>query len=93
MVTGSKPASRGVLVAQAAAGHGQLEHLDDLGPERAGELPVAADGGLAGDAALFVGGGAEWQVGGLVEQSMVGLHTVAGGQDVGQVGAHVPVDP
>jgi hypothetical protein len=82
----------GVGVAQAGAGHGQLEDLGDLGAKGAGEGRGSAEGGLAGDSALLVGG-AERQVGGLVEEAMVGLDAVAGGQDVGEVGAHAPVDP
>ena len=54
----------GVGVAQAGSGHGQLEDLDHLGAEGAGEGRGAAEGGLAGDPALLVGGGAERQVGG-----------------------------
>ena len=51
-----KAAFGGVGVAQAGAGHGQLEHLDHLGAQRPSELPSPADGGLAGDPALLVGG-------------------------------------
>jgi hypothetical protein len=83
----------GVGVAKAGAGHGQLEHLDHLGPEGAGEAPVPAHGGLAGDPTLLVGSGAQRQVGGRLEQPMPGLHTVPGGQHIRQVGPHVPVDP
>jgi hypothetical protein len=83
----------GVRVAQAGAGHRQLEHLDHLGPQGAGKGPVAADGGLAGDAALLVGGSPQRQIGGRLQQAVPGLHAVPGGQDVGEVGAHVAVDP
>jgi hypothetical protein len=39
-----------------------VEDLDDLGAEAARVLVVAADRVLAGDAALLVRGGAQWQV-------------------------------
>jgi hypothetical protein len=77
-----EPGRLGFLVAEAGTGHGQLEHLDHLGAQRAGELSIPADGGLAGDPALLVGGRAQRQVGGLVEQPVPGLDTVPGGQDV-----------
>ena len=54
-----KPSCGGFGVAEAGAGHGQLEHLDDLGAEEAGEAGVAADGGLTGDATLLVSGRAK----------------------------------
>ena len=79
------------MVAQAGAGGGVVEDLDDLGAEAAGELAGAAEGVLPGDAALLVGGGAERQVG-LAEQPVVGDDAVPGGADVGQAGAHFPVD-
>jgi hypothetical protein len=37
--------------------------------------------------------GPKGQVGGSVQQPVPGLDAVAGGQDVGEVGAHVPVNP
>ena len=46
------------VVAESGAGGDEVEDLDDLGAEAAGESGVAAEGVLAGDAALFVGGGA-----------------------------------
>ena len=46
----------GFVVAQAGTGGGVVEDLDDLGAEAAGELAVAAQGVLAGDTALLVGG-------------------------------------
>jgi hypothetical protein len=54
---------------------------------------VGRHGVLTGNAALLVGGGPKWQVRGRIQQPMVGLHTVAGGQYVSHVGAHAPVDP
>src|SRR5215217_7364444 len=75
------PGRLGFLVAQAGAGHGESEHLDHLRAERPGEGPVAADGGLAGDPTLLVSGGAQRQIGGLLEEAMPGLHAVPGGQD------------
>src|SRR6476659_6240540 len=71
----------GFVVAQAGAGGGLVEDLDDLGAEAAGELPVAAEGVLPGDPALLVGGGAERQVR-LAEEPVVGDHAVPGGEDV-----------
>ena len=88
---GSKPARRGFAVAQAGAGGDEVEHLDDLRAEAAGELAGAAEGVLAGDPALLVRGGSEREVAG-AEQSVVGDHAVTGGEDVGEVGAHLPVD-
>ncbi len=79
------------MVAQPGAGGGLVEDLDDLGAEAAGELPAAAERVLAGDPALLVGGGAERQVG-VAEQPVVGDDAVAGGEHVGQAGAHLPVD-
>jgi hypothetical protein len=49
----------GFVVAEAGAGHGQLEDLDHLGAQRPGKLRAAANRGLAGDAALLVSGGAQ----------------------------------
>lgn len=46
---------------------------------------------LGGDAALLVRGGPEWEVG-VAEQAVVGDGAVAGGEHVGQVGAHEAVD-
>ena len=54
----------GLVVAQTGAGDDEVEDLDDLGAEAAGELAVPAEGVLPGDPALLVGGGAERQVGG-----------------------------
>ncbi len=79
------------MVAQAGAGGGLVEDLDDLGAEAAGELPVPAEGVLPGDPALLVGGGAQRQVG-LAEQPVVGDDAVPGGEHVRQAGAHLPVD-
>jgi hypothetical protein len=50
-------------IAQAGRGDDPVEDAHDLGAERPGELPVPAGGGLAGDAALLVGGGAKRQPG------------------------------
>jgi hypothetical protein len=50
------------VVAEPGAGGDQVEHSHDLGAEAAGELPVAAERVLSGDAALLVGGGAQRQV-------------------------------
>ena len=52
---------------------------------------LAAERVLACDAALLVRGGAERQVG-LAEEAVVGDDAVAGGEDVGKVGAHLAVD-
>src|SRR6185312_1873637 len=79
------------VVAQAGAGGGVVEDLDDLGAEAAAVLAGAAEGVLAGDAALLVGGGAERQVG-LAEQPVVGDDAVPGGEDVGKVRPHAAVD-
>ena len=54
----------GFWVAQAGAGGDEVEDLDDLGAEAAGELAGAAEGVLAGDPALLVGGGSEREVAG-----------------------------
>ena len=78
------------MVAQARAGGGLVENLHDLGAEAAGELPVPAERVLARDPALLVRGGAEREVG-LAEQPVVGDDAVAGGEDVGQAGPHLPV--
>ena len=78
-------------VAQAGAGGDEVEDLDDLGAEAAGELAGAAEGVLAGDPALLVGGRSEREVAG-AEEAVVGDHAVAGREDVGEVGAHLPVD-
>ena len=86
-----EPGRGGLVVAQAGAGGGLVEDLDDLGAEAAGELPVPAQRVLAGDPALLVRGGAERQVG-LAEQPVVGDDAVTGGEDVRQVGPHPPVD-
>ena len=53
----------GFVVAQAGAGGDEVEHLDDLGAEAAGELAGAAEGVLAGDPSLLVRGGPEREVG------------------------------
>lgn len=66
---------------QAGAGGDEVEDLDDLGADRAGEARVAADRVLARDAALLVGGGAQRQVGD-AEQPVVGHDAVAGSPDV-----------
>jgi hypothetical protein len=47
------------VIAQAGARRDEVEDLDDLGAEAAGELAGAAEGVLAGDTALRVGGGTE----------------------------------
>ena len=82
---------RGFCVAQAGARGDEVEHLDDLGAEAAGELAGTAEGVLAGDSALLVGGRSEREVA-APEESVVGDHAVTGGEHVGQVGAHVAVD-
>ena len=79
------------MFAEAGAGGDEVEHLDDLGAEAAGELAGAAEGVLAGDPALLVGGCSEREVA-VPEESVVGDHAVTGGEDVGEVGAHLPVD-
>ena len=56
-------AAAGLVVPQPGAGHGVVEDLDDLGAEAAGERSVAAEGVLPCHPALFVGGGAEGEVG------------------------------
>ena len=71
MVTGSKPAAAASGVAQAGAGGDEVEHLDDLVAEAACELAGAAEGVLAGDPALLVGGGAEREVAGSEESVVV----------------------
>src|SRR5712691_9918837 len=60
----------GFVVAQAGAGGGLIEDLDDLGTQAALELAVAAEGVLPGDAALLVRGGAEREVS-LAEEPVV----------------------
>ena len=90
-MSGSKSSGFGFVVAQAGAGDDEVEDLDDLGAEAAGELALVAEGVLGGDASLFVGGGAERQVGG-AEQLVVGDDAVTGGVDVREVGAHPAVD-
>ena len=76
---------------RSGAGGDEVEYFDDLVAQAACEAGSAAEGVLAGDAALFVGGGAQRQLG-QPEQAVVGVHAVAGGEDVGQVGAHGFVD-
>ena len=90
-MTGSNPAARGFVVANAGACGDEVEHLDDLRAEAAGELPGAAERVLARDPALLVRGRPERQVAG-AEQSVVRDDAVAGREHVGQVGAHLPVD-
>lgn len=51
---------------------------------------MAADGVLAGDTPLLVGRGAERQVAMRAGDPLPGLHAVAGGIDVRQVGLHAP---
>ena len=79
------------MVAQPGAGGDEVEDLDDLGAEAAGELAAAAERVLAGDPALLVGGGAERQVG-LAEQPVVGDDAVAGGETSGRPVRIGPVD-
>ena len=86
-----EPGGGRLVVAQAGASGDQVEHLDDLGAETAGEPSVATECVLTGDTSLLVGGGPEWQVGD-AELSVVGDHAVARGEDVGQVRTHVLVD-
>ena len=79
------------MVAEAGACGDEVEHFDDLGAEAAGEFAGSAEGVLAGNPPLFVGGGAERQVRG-PEESVVGGDAVAGGEHVGKVGAHLAID-
>ncbi len=79
------------MVAQAGAGDGLVEDLDDLGAEAAGEHPLPAGRVLPGDPALLVRGGAEGEVG-LAEQPVEGDGAVPGGVDAGQAGPHRAVD-
>ena len=58
-----EPGGERLVVAQAGAGRDHVEDLDDLGPEAAGELPVATEGVLAGNPPLLVGRGPEREVG------------------------------
>ena len=90
-MSGSKPAARGFVVAQAGAGGDEVEDFDDLGAEAAGELAGAAEGVLAGDRGLACG---RWcrAAGRWSEEAVVGDDAVAGGEHVGQVGAHLAVD-
>ena len=78
------------MVAQAGAGGGLVEDLDDLGAEAAGELPVPAERVLAGHPALLVRGGAERQVR-LAGEPVVGDDAVPRREDVRQIGPHAPV--
>ena len=82
---------RGFVIAQTRARGDEVEDLDDLGAEAAGELAGAAERVLAGDPALLVGGRAEREVAG-AEEAVVGDDAVAGGEYVGQVRAHLAVD-
>lgn len=67
----------GLVVAQAGAGDGQVEHLDHLRAERAAVLAAAAECVLGSDPPLLVRGGAEWQVAGRVKDGVMGLGAVA----------------
>jgi copper chaperone CopZ len=67
-----------------------VEDLDDLGAEAADEFSGAAERVLPGDASLLVGGGAERKVG-LAGQPVMGDDAVAGGEDAGHGGVHLPV--
>ena len=78
------------MLAQAGAGGDQVEDLDHLGAQAAGEAGLAAHRVLAGHPALLVGGGAQGQVG-EAEEAVMGDHAVPGRVDVGQAGAHVLV--
>ena len=75
---------------EAGAGGDEVEDLDDLGAEAAGELAVPAERVLAGDPALLVRGGAERKVG-VAEQPVMGHYAVSGGEHAREAGAHVPV--
>jgi hypothetical protein len=78
-------------VAEPGAGRGVVEDLDDLRAEAASELPVAAEGVLAGDPALLVRRGTEREVG-LPEQSVMGDDAVARGENIRQAGLHGGID-
>jgi hypothetical protein len=80
-----------LAVAQTGARHHHVEDLDDLGAEAPGELALAAEGVLASDPPLLVGGGPERQVGG-TQKAVVSHHTISCGQHVGKVGPHPAVD-
>ena len=82
----------GISVAQSGAGGGQVEHVDHLGAEHTGELRVATDGVLSGDAALLVRGGTKRQVGD-AQRSVVGHDTVSSRPHMRDPGAHPTVDP
>src|SRR5579875_2664305 len=77
----TEPGGDRFVLAQPGARRDQVEDLDDLGAEAAGEAGVSAQGALAGDAALLVGGGAQRQVG-APELAVMGDHAVAGRPDV-----------
>jgi hypothetical protein len=79
------------VVAESGAGSDEVEHLDDLGAEAAGELTRAAQSVLACDPPLFVGGGSEREIPG-IQQAVVGDYAVAGGEYVREVGAHLAID-
>ena len=81
----------GFVVAQAGAGGGLVEDLDDLGAQAAGEGPVPAERVLPGDPALLVRGGAQRQIR-HPEQPVVRDHAVPGGEHVRQIGPHAGVD-
>jgi hypothetical protein len=70
----------------------QVEEAHGLGADAALEDALTAHRVLAGDAALLVGGGAERQVGMRLGDPVPGLDTVAGREDVRQIGLHPPVD-
>ena len=59
LVAGREAGRFGFVVAQAGSGGDEVEDLHDLGAETSGESRPAAEGVLARDPALFVGGGAQ----------------------------------
>ena len=71
-------------------GGGDIDPLDDLGAEAAGEPPVPAEGVLPAIRALLVRGGAERQAG-LAEQPVGGDVAVPGRVGARQAGPHLPV--
>lgn len=89
-VSGLNPASR-VSSSRSPVRRSRGRDLHDLGAERAGEGPLAADSVLAGDAALLcavVPSG----IGRLLKELVVGVHAVARRPDVGQCRRHGSVD-
>ena len=82
----------GVAVVQPSARDHRVEQAHRLGAEAALELPATADRVLSGNAALFVGGGPQRQVGVAVGDAVPGLDAVACGIDIRQVGFHAPRD-